>query len=73
MIYLLYLFACTAKQDAAPESIVLYAGLVQSRFTLVKYITHSAVKQLTFAQKRPLLSIVVKLFINYFDIIFNFD
>ena len=56
----------------APESYVLYARLVQSRFTLVKYITHFTVKQLTFALKRPLLSIVSNILIDYFDVLFRF-
>jgi hypothetical protein len=56
----------------APESYVLYARLVQSRFTLVKYITHFTVKQLTFALKRPLLSIVSNILIDYFDALFRF-
>ena len=56
----------------APESYVLYARLVQSRFTLVKYITHFTVKQLTFALKRPLLSIVSNISIDYFDVLFRF-
>ena len=56
----------------APESYVLYARLVQSRFILVKYITHFTVKQLTFALKRPLLSIVSNASIDYFDALFRF-
>ena len=56
----------------APESYVLYARLVQSRFTLVKYITHFTVKQLTFALKRPLLSIASNISIDYFDALFRF-
>ena len=55
-----------------PESYVLYARLVQSRFTLVKYITHFPVKQLTFALKRPLLSIASNISIDYFDALFRF-
>ena len=56
----------------APKSYVLYARLVQSRFTLVKYITHFTVKQLTFALKRPLLSIASNILIDYFDTLFRF-
>ena len=60
------------RQRQQPESYVLYARLVQSRFTLVKYITHFTVKQLTFALKRPLLSIVSNILIDYFDALFRF-
>ena len=72
MLVVISTVSLMVHMGTAPESYVLYARLVQSRFTLVKYSTHFAVKQLTFVQKRPLLSIVLNISIDYFDLPFCF-
>ena len=60
-----------SQQDAALRADIV-SGSNKVRFTLVKYITESLAKQSTFTRKRPLLSIQVKISINYFERLFRF-